>query len=302
MDNRPDKVVIYTSTKLLSQTMSVLENVEKRRPDLFQKCTGLSPIVGKVTDNIGYASEIPGQNKSYTQIVCDSFGQALEETMSEYMKKNIPLTIKQEYDKRLKEMMQKGYKIEFGGKQKIAIETLYSHIPSFKKDVLNKFRFCLSNNDINLNNICFNNKSKKEIETMYGTQKNDILNPEVLNRIITLPNGKKMTILQYYKVNNLEYWVPFEAKVTFKSGRTVSGREFLSEAVDRLEKYNTWEELVLHNNIMIERHPNREQYKRQYFILEEQRRQIEEQMNSSLLYDSKGNNLDMDYNSSGISR
>lgn len=87
MDNRPDKVVIYTSTKLLSQTMSVLENVEKRRPDLFQKCTGLSPIVGKVTDNIGYASEIPGQNKSYTQIVCDSFGQALEEIMSEYMKK-----------------------------------------------------------------------------------------------------------------------------------------------------------------------------------------------------------------------
>ena len=218
------------------------------------------------------------------------------------MKKNIPLTIKQEYDKRLKEMMQKGYKIEFGGRQKIAIETLYSHVPSFKKDVLNKFRFCLSNNDINLNNICFNNKSKKEIETMYGTQKNDILNPEVLNRIITLPNGKKMTILQYYKVNNLEYWVPFEAKVTFKSGRTISGREFLSEAVDRLERYNTWEELVLHNNIMIERHPNREQYKRQNFIFEEQRRQIEEQMNSSLLYDSKGNNLDMDYNSSGISR
>lgn len=302
MDNRPDKVVIYTSTKLLSQTMSVLENVEKRRPDLFQKCTGLSPIVGKVTDNIGYASEIPGQNKSYTQIVCDSFGQALEEIMSEYMKKNIPLTIKQEYDKRLKEMMQKGYKIEFGGKQKIAIETLYSYVPSFKKDVLNKFRFCLSNNDINLNNICFNNKSKKEIETMYGAQKNDILNPEVLNRIITLPNGKTMTILQYCKVNNLEYWVPFEAKVTFKNGRTVSGREFLSESVDRLEKYNTWEELVLHNNIMIERHPNREQYKRQNFILKEQGRQIEEQMNSSLLYDSKDNNLDMNYDSSGVSR
>ena len=296
------KLIISGGGSRLSTEIPVLENVEKRRPDLFQKCTGLSPIVGKVTDNIGYASEIPGQNKSYTQIVCDSFGQALEEIMSEYMKKNIPLTIKQEYDKRLKEMMQKGYKIEFGGKQKIAIETLYSYVPSFKKDVLNKFRFCLSNNDINLNNICFNNKSKKEIETMYGAQKNDILNPEVLNRIITLPNGKKMTILQYYKVNNLEYWVPFEAKVTFKNGRTVSGREFLSESVDRLEKYNTWEELVLHNNIMIERHPNREQYKRQNFILKEQGRQIEEQMNSSLLYDSKDNNLDMNYDSSGVSR
>ena len=53
---------------------------------------------------------------------------------------------------------------------------------------------------------------------------------------------------------------------------------------------------------MIERHPNCEQYKRQNFIFEEQGKQIEEQMNSSLLYDSKDNNLDMNYDSSGVSR
>jgi hypothetical protein len=258
MEDRPDKIVIYTSSQLIPKTLSVIDNVAKKRPELMQNFSELSPVVGKVTDKVGYASEYPNIKYSYTQIICDCFSDAVEELINEYISKPISTSIKNIYFQKINEMKKLNPNLENYGKKRILMEVLLKNDTNFKYLLLEKFRTYLYKNDIDVNNICFNNIVKKSLDASLPL---DLYDPIVQNRIITLPNGKKMTVAQYFTYNNLTYWVPENAKVTFKNGRTISGRKFLSEAVNKLEKFNTWEELILHYKIRIERYPRIQQEK-----------------------------------------
>lgn len=64
-DKRDDNIVIYSNTKLLPQFLSVLEEIEKERPDIISRC-GQPPILtGKIHNWIGYGSEPLEEHSSF---------------------------------------------------------------------------------------------------------------------------------------------------------------------------------------------------------------------------------------------
>lgn len=337
---RTDNLVLYTSTPLLGQTLKLLDDMQKERLDLFASCSEPSILAGRLTNSIGYATEDHNAKTSYTDFICKTFIDTLDSELRKIIHDRTLTQIISIYNQKKQEYINAGRDISSDRvRQRILLDILIKYEPNFKKKLLQSFRQKLIANGIDIENICFNKTVKREIEQYYGFA--DFFSPDVQNKVITLPNGKTMTISEYYRLNNLEYWVPQEAKIIFKSGRTITGREFLNESVSRLEQFNTWEELVLHYGIMIVRHLSVQKEKkkaesqsevliddkrkdqeqeyqqrvsqihqqlflenmaRQQFSLEEQRKQIEEQMNSQSFGISENNDCDMNYGSSGIER
>lgn len=261
-EDRPDKIVIYTSTDLLSQTMGVLGNIENRRNDLMMNCISPSIIVGKITDKIGYASEITNSGVSYTQLICDSLADAIKSVMNEYVKGPIKESAKRIYDQKVEEFQKHGYFLESSDKMKIASEVLMEHDPAFKTKILDIFRKNLSNAGIDLNNMCFSKEAKKSIEAEYSPLKNakiDIFDPNVLNQVITLPNGNTMTIDEYLKRNRIWSLIPLNSTVTLQTiGISMSGSKFIENVIKRASQFNDIEEFFKVYGIIVDRNNSKE--------------------------------------------
>ena len=306
---RIDNLVLYTSTPLLEKTLILLDEIERKRPDLIASCFKPSILAGKLTDKIGYATEDYKDTTSYTDFICKTFVNVLGDELNKIATNNSLSQIKSMYEKKKQEYIALGKDISLKRvRERILFDILIKNDSNFKNNLLLSFRQKLSENGTDLENICFNKKVKEEIEQQYGINAKsiDFFSHEVQEKIITLPNGKKMTIAEYYRFNNLEYWVPLDSIVTFKNGRVISGRDFLNEAVSRLEKFNTWEELVMYYGIMIERNPRntiketneltKSGYDRN---LKEERKTIEDMMNNELF---KNTDFDISNNSTRFGR
>ena len=256
-EDRPDKIVIYTSTSLLSQTMAVLGNIENRRNNLMMSCISPSVIVGKVTDKIGYASEITNSGVSYTQLICNSLADAIKSVMNEYMKGTIKESVKRIYDQKVNELQTHGYFLESSEKMKIAFEVLMEYDPTFKTKLLDIFRSNLSNAGIDLNNMCFSKEGKKEIKKQYNLIENnkiDIFDPDVLNRVITLPNGKIMTIDEYLKINRVWSLIPLNATVMIRNlGISMSGTKFIENVIKRANQFTNIQDLFEFYGVVVDR-------------------------------------------------
>ena len=264
-ENRPDKVVIYTSTQLLEKTLIVLDNIAKRRPDLMQNCSSPSIITGKVTAQIGYASELLNQNKgekeseknknkSYTQIVCDAFVDAIKGLTDEYYHHSeITDAIYEMYQKRLEETKQLGINLEDNIKKRIACEILIQHDYNFKLKVLNAFKENIKNTGLIPDNMCFSVEAKRRIQNRVRlTKKVDIFEPKVLNEIVMLPNGTELTIDEYLKINKVWALVPLDAIVTLgTNGKTMSGKEFIEGIIQRAGYYNNLDEMLKDYHVTI---------------------------------------------------
>ncbi len=258
-NDRPDKVVIYTSTQLLEKTLKVLDNIEKRRPDLIKNCNFPSIITGKVTPKIGYASEIVTEgNKSYTQIICDTFVNAIEKITDEYSHSKISETIYNMYQKRLEETQRLGIKLEDSIKKRIACEILMQYDHNFKIKVLNAFRENIKNVGLDPNNMCFSAEAKRQIKNRVRiTRKVDIFDPKVLNEVITLPNGTELTIDEYLKINKVWPLVPLDSIVTLgTNGKTMSGKEFIEGIIQRAGYYNNLDDLIKAFHVTITKKDN----------------------------------------------
>lgn len=257
LENRPDKIVIYTSTDLLGKTMNILETIENRRPDLMKNCISPSIIVGKVTDKIGYASEFPSSGVSYTQIICNSLAKAIESTIDEYIKRSLNQSIKKIYDEKIEEVQKQGCILETNGKKKIAVEVLMKYVPDFKIKLLDAFRKNLAQASLDLNNMCFSIEAKKEIEKQYSSLKNkkiDIFDPNILNQVITLPNGNAMTIDEYLKRNRVWSLVPLNATVTLRTlGISMSGTKFIENVIKRASQFNDIQEFFNAYGVIVDR-------------------------------------------------
>ena len=262
LENRPDKIVIYTSTDLLDKTMNVLETIENRRPDLMQRCISPSIIVGKVTDKIGYASEFPSSGVSFTQIICNCLANAIESTINEYIKGSINPSIKKIYDEKVLELQKRGYFLEINGKKKIATDVLMKYDSDFKVKILNSFENNLVNAGIDLNNMCFSKQAKKEIEKQYNPIENnkiDIFAPDVLNRVITLPNGKIMTIDEYLKRNRVWSLIPLNSTVTLQTlGISMSGSKFIENVIKRASQFNDIQDFFKVYGVIVDRNNSKE--------------------------------------------
>lgn len=268
-EERPDQIVIYTSTPLLKATMEVINVVSKKRPDFIANCHEPSIIVGKADDKIGYASERPDAKSSYTQIICNSFTYAIENAIDKYMRVPIVPAIKSIYDQQIAQLQNEGISIEMEGKKFIAAKTLLQFDGQFKKDVFSVFQAELAKWNIDFHNICFHHEAKKQLEAMYPS-----LDHKDNSTVLTQADGTQLTREDYLKKYNVSSWIPAKSKVTLKDGSVMSGNEFISYMFDVAPFYNSFQELMLHQVEMVDRNANYTS------TLASQRQMIENQMNA----------------------
>ena len=75
----------------------------------------------------------------------------------------------------------------------------------------------------------------------------DMLSSEINNstdsQIITLPNGKTISVSEYLKMNRISSIIPNDAVVILNNGKRISGAEFIQGAISRAGKFNTFQDL-----------------------------------------------------------
>ena len=176
-EDRPDKVVIYTSTQLLEKTLVVLDNMAKRRPDLINNCKSPSIITGKVTDKIGYASEVQiseAKGKSYTEIICEAFVSAIETTLDEYRQRSsISDAIYEIHQSKLQEARAQGIVLDEKIRRRIASEVLSKNEPNFNRKLLIAFRANIQKMGLDPDNMCFSKEAKYQIQNLIRVGKKD---------------------------------------------------------------------------------------------------------------------------------
>ncbi len=221
---RHDKLVLYTSTPLLDETLKVLATVAKTRPDLMASLKEPSILMGKLDSKIGYASESRDGSKSYTEIIIASFLEALEISAKQFLPKYQKL-----YHDKLNLYLSTGRNISNTQIKLRILVAILQQDPNYLATLTQIFKQKLTQQNIDVTNICFNKRAKAELTN--------------LNKI-ALPNGQVLTPDEYLAVNNVLYWCPINAKVTLANGTILSGQEFILGALARAHKFNTFQELV----------------------------------------------------------
>lgn len=244
---RRDNVVLYTSTALLEKTMSVIGSIEKERPDLIEKCSQPSILMGNIGGHIGYATEDQNTTTSYTDLVCETFASTLEDCVNNFVRTTKSSPIRDAYESKIKQyMIGRTTPLPQAVKMRILLDILVTYNPNFKKEMLNDFRTKLEQKGIDLENICFNKHVKNELENHITLSKSiDIFDSKVLNQVVSLPNGKKLTIQEYFDLFGVLTIIPLDAEVTInKFGTTVSGRDFIAGAIKKIPYFNSFEEIL----------------------------------------------------------
>lgn len=166
-EERTDNIVLYTSNALLEETINVLRSVETKMPDLINLCGEPSIIVGKFTNKIGYASENPTLKTSYTDLICTEFIDSLDTVLDLYANKNVNPRIINAYKSKINKYLNAGKKVEMRARRRILLEVLLNEEPVFKSKLLDEFKKRVCADGLDLNNICFSNNSKSQMESQY---------------------------------------------------------------------------------------------------------------------------------------
>lgn len=69
------------------------------------------------------------------------------------------------------------------------------------------------------------------------------LNDEYGNKVVDLKNGNKITIKEYFRLNNVLNVIPLESLVYLKNGTTIVGRDFLNNIYKYIDKYDNFIDL-----------------------------------------------------------
>ena len=154
-------------------------------------------------------------------------------------------------------MQRQGHSLDSNKKIKIASEVLMEFDPNFKIKLLDAFRSNLLHSGIDLNNLCFSQEAKKSLDSQYNTSRKtniDIFDPNILNQIITLPNGKVMTIDEYLERNHVWSLIPLNSIVTLQAlGISMSGSKFIENIIKRADKFNDIQEFFKAYDVIINR-------------------------------------------------
>jgi len=230
---RTDNLVLYTSTPLLEETLEVLDELQKERPDLIQNCCEPSILVGRFSDRIGYATEDKEVKTSYTDLVCNTFINAIEKSLKEYVNGNYNPQLMKLYQQKLEEYKRNNKDVSLERVQnRVLLDILIRNDATFKQKLFLSFKQELEQKGLDINNICFNKNVKQDIEQKYG----------VSDKIV-LPNGTVMTQEEYLKRNNVLGFIPLAAKVTLGNGQVMTGEEFIQGVLKRAGQFNTFQEL-----------------------------------------------------------
>lgn len=163
--HRTDNVVLYTSSTLLEKNISIIEEIKRERPDLIARCCNPSILTGKFDEKIGYATENKGFKDSYTSLVCSSFILSIQNCLKNYVDNNPNSQIMDMYHKKIQEYINEGKDVSNENvRNRVLLNILVTNIPSFKQILLASYRNELLQKGIDINNICFNDKVKEELE------------------------------------------------------------------------------------------------------------------------------------------
>ena len=241
---RTDKVVLYTSTPLLERTLDVIEKVKAERPDLINQCHEPSILTGKIDDKIGYASEDNTSKTSYTDMICQIFLNSIHDYLTNYVNNQADNQIKFMYKQKLKKYEEAGIQIlSDRTKNRILFALLLQNDDNLKQDLLTIFKNNLIKSGIDINNICFNHRVKKEIEDYYGNN-------------IRLSNGDSITADEYLRRNKVLNFIPPDSTVTLKNGMVMSGNDFIKGSLERAGNFNSFQDLVLAYVSSVDRNMN----------------------------------------------
>ena len=230
---RTDNLVLYTSTPLLKETLEVIDELQRERPDLIKNCCEPSILAGRYSDKIGYAAEEKESKTSYTDLVCNTFLTAIEKSLIDYMNGNYDTRMKTLFQQKIEEYKKNNKDVSLERvKNRILFDILIRNDATFKQKLFLNFKNELKQKGLDVNNICFNNKVKRDIEQQYG----------ISNKIV-LPNGTIMTQEEYLKKNNVIGFIPLTAKVTLGNGKVMTGEEFIQGVLKRAGQFNTFQEL-----------------------------------------------------------
>ena len=168
---RTDNVILYTSTPLLEKTMNVIEEVIKERKDLIDECNEPSILTGKIYGKVGYASEDINTKKSYTESVCESFVKSLDSTIYQYKLRNPNSKYKSDYKQKIREYIDSNKQVDLNRIRNRILLNLIKEDPGFKDLLLLDFKNELMKKGFDTNNICFNKRVKREVNSYYINQK-----------------------------------------------------------------------------------------------------------------------------------
>lgn len=196
--NRRDNIVIYSSTEYLEETLKVVENILKENSYLLNNFSSPSILMGKLEDNIGYASEKANSGKSYTSKMIDIFYSSLKICIENIMKNNPNEILNYNGQKyTYKDFWNNTIKETFANKR-VQIRQLsnyfFRNYPNLKKEFLNILKQKSVQDGIDINNACFNTLVKKEIEYFVK----DTPKSNELNKNIDLLNVSNIDDQYYY--------------------------------------------------------------------------------------------------------
>lgn len=163
LEQRVDKIVLYTSSKYLSKTIDVIDKVNSDRPDLYESLYNPSIIVGKYNNKIGYASEIRNKETSYTLFMCESFLKSIEKSLYKY-KSNPSSKEMNMYDSKLKEYLNAGKDISKQTvRDRIFFNLLIKSSPNYRTELMNTFKSEINSNGFDPDNICLDKSIKEKL-------------------------------------------------------------------------------------------------------------------------------------------
>lgn len=165
VEGRKDNIVIYTTTELLEQNLSILKSFEDNHSNLVEQCHEPSLLVGNIDNWLGYANEFVNGEKSYTSVMCECIAKGMDNTVRHWISQNPNFLLKDSgVSIEIKKYFGKDASITWD-KVQDRLQRLLSVLPkvdvNFKTSVIDNIKAQLGNYGVDLNNIYFN----REVET-----------------------------------------------------------------------------------------------------------------------------------------
>ncbi len=176
-----DSIVLYTSTQLLDDTIKAIFEIEKNNPSLIENCNNPSEIVGHINSYLGYAFESDNPKYSYTNLICKSFENGIENTVKEWCLYNPNATIGSQ---NIKDYYLSGmdYFDDFKKKTQKLVYTIPKVDKGFVSTLCNNIRNEMVKLGIDPNNICMDIKTSSDIKSFCASGLKSELSPEDMSK------------------------------------------------------------------------------------------------------------------------
>lgn len=176
-----DSIVLYTSTQLLDDTIKAIFEIEKNNPSLIKNCNIPSEVVGHINSYLGYAFESDNPKYSYTDLICKSFENGIENSVKEWCLYNQNATIGSQNIKDYY-LSRMDYYEEFKKKTQKLVYTIPKVDKGFIVMLCNSVRKSMEKLGIDPNNICMDKKTSSDIKTFCADGLKLGLSPEDMAR------------------------------------------------------------------------------------------------------------------------